>query len=602
MTTQRSDPELPGRSRFRRTTAGIATALAGLLVWLALVFPDRLDALTPAAFVRLPVEGLALLGLLLVLPGRVGRLVAALAGVALGALLILKVFDLGFRAALGRPFSPVVDRGYLDSAADLLADSVGQRTAVLALVAAGVLAVGVLAGMPLAVARLTGLLNRRRTAAARVLAVGGLVWLSCAVLGVQVVAGAPVASTDAAALAWSRAGQARADLRDERAFARAVAQDPLRDTPAEQLLTGLRGKDVLIAFVESYGRVAVQDSAFSPGVNAVLDAGTSRLAAAGFCSRSAFLTSPTFGGISWLAHATLQSGLWIDNQLRYDRLMASDRSTLAAAFQRAGWRTVSDAPSNEQDWPEATSFYHYDKTYDARNVGYAGPKFSYASMPDQYTLAALRRLELARRDRAPVMAEIDLVSSHTPWAPLPRLVDWDAVGDGSVFAPMPSLGSSPSVVWPDPVRVRAAYGKSIEYSLSALISFVQTFPDDNLVLIVVGDHQPATIVSGSSAGRDVPISIIARDPAVLDRIAGWGWQDGLRPRPDAPVWPMDSFRDRFLAAYGPGPAAGSGPSSGSAAASGPSSGPAAGSGPSSGPAAGSSAGSSAGQRSAHCGG
>ena len=77
------------------------------------------------------------------------------------------------------------------------------------------------------------------------------------------------------------------------------------------------------------------------------------------------------------------------------------------------------------------------------------------------------------------------------------------------------------------------------------------------MLIVLGDHQPATIVSGSNAGHDVPISIIARDPAVLDRISGWGWQDGLRPRPDAPVWPMDAFRDRFLSAYGPRPEAAS---------------------------------------------
>ncbi|MDQ1739582.1 MAG: hypothetical protein QOE53_1234 [Pseudonocardiales bacterium] len=538
--------------------------LAGLGVWVALVFPDRLDVLTPAAFLRLPVEGLVLLGLVLVLPGRARQLVAMLAGVALGVLLMWKILDLGFVAALGRPFSPVVDRGYFDSAAGLLGDSIGRRAAVLTLIAGGVLGVAVLVGMPLAVLRLARLVDRRRAAATRVISVLGLVWLNCAVLGVQLVDGAPVASTDAASLAWSRAGQVRADLRDERAFAKAVTGDPLRDTPADKLLTGLRGKDVLIAFVESYGRVAVQDSAFSPGVAAVLDAGTSRLNAAGFCSRSAFLTSPTFGGISWLAHSTLQSGMWTDNQLRYDRLVASDRSTLSVAFQRAGWRTVSDVPSDEQDWPEATSFYHYDKVYDARNVGYAGPKFGYASMPDQYTLAALRRLELASRDRPPVMAEIDLVSSHTPWAPLPRLVDWNAVGDGSVFAGMPSQGASATEVWRNPARVRAAYGQSVEYSLNALVSFVQTYGDDNLVLIVLGDHQPATIVSGSAAGRDVPITVIARDPAVLDRISGWGWQDGLRPRPDAPVWPMDAFRNRFLAAYGAGGPAGVLSSAGSA--------------------------------------
>ena len=146
------------------------------------------------------------------------------------------------------------------------------------------------------------------------------------------------------------------------------------NTPSADLLTGLRGKDVIVAFVESYGRVAVQGSAFSPQVDAVLNAGTKPLRAAGFSSRSAFLTSPTFGGISWLAHSTLQSGLWIDNQQRYDQLVASDRFTLSDAFKRAGWRTVGDVPSNEGDWPEGTSFYHYDKLYDDHNVGYVGPE------------------------------------------------------------------------------------------------------------------------------------------------------------------------------------------------------------------------------------
>ena len=59
-------------------------------------------------------------------------------------------------------------------------------------------------------------------------------------------------------------------------------------------------------------------------------------------------------------------------------------------------------------------------------------------MPDQYILAAFQRLELAKADRRPVMAEIDLVSSHTPWARIPQLIDWNEVGDGSIFDGMPA--------------------------------------------------------------------------------------------------------------------------------------------------------------------
>jgi hypothetical protein len=69
------------------------------------------------------------------------------------------------------------------------------------------------------------------------------------------------------------------------------------------------------------------------------------------------------------------------------------------------------------------------------------------------------------------------------------------------------------------------------------------------VLVVLGDHQPSTIVSGFGGNRDVPVTVIAHDPKVIDRVSSWGWQEGLRPDERAPVWPMSAFRDRFLAAY-----------------------------------------------------
>jgi hypothetical protein len=170
-------------------------------------------------------------------------------------------------------------------------------------------------------------------------------------------------------------------------------------------------------------------------------------------------------------------------------------------------------------------------------------------MPDQYTLSAFQRLEYGKPNRAPLMAEIPLTSSHAPWAPVPHLIDWNDVGDGSVFGPMAKEGDQPGYVWRDPARIRTAYARSIAYSLSTLISYVKTYGNDNLVLVFLGDHQPA-VVTDTGASHDVPITIVAKDPAVLDRISGWGWQDGLKPGPQAPVWRMDAFRDRFLTAFG----------------------------------------------------
>jgi hypothetical protein len=148
------------------------------------------------------------------------------------------------------------------------------------------------------------------------------------------------------------------------------------------------------------------------------------------------------------------------------------------------------------------------------------------------------------------MAEVDLVSSHTPWAPLPRLLDPASLGDGSAYQQVFDQAATADAVWSDPAKVKQAYADSVAYSLDALTSFVANAHDDNLVLVVLGDHQPAAVISGDKASHDVPISVVAKDPAVLDRIAGWGWQPGLRPTATAPVWPMDAFRDRFFSAFG----------------------------------------------------
>jgi hypothetical protein len=243
--------------------------------------------------------------------------------------------------------------------------------------------------------------------------------------------------------------------------------------------------------------------------------------------------------------------VWIDSQRRYDQLVQTKRFTLSQAFKRAGWRAIDDIPSNDRRWTVGSTFYRYDKVHDSRDVGYRGPRFGYPTMPDQYVLAALERLELANRHRRPLFSEVDLVSSHIPWTRIPKMIPWSEVGDGSVYRRIPAQVASRGSLFGNPDAVRAAYGHSIEYTMSAIFSFVQHYGRKNLVLIVLGDHQPATIITGQDASHDVPVSLIAHDPKVLDRIAGWGWQDGMRPSPQAPVWRMSAFRGRFLTAFGP---------------------------------------------------
>ena len=534
--------------RWRAVVGTVTTVLAAVLTWFVLLAPDRLADLSAASLLRIPVEGLVIVALLIALPSRAGRAATVAAGVALGLVANLKIVNFGFHQVLDRPAHLATDWPLLGSAVDYVTETSGRGVALALQVAAALAALAVPALMILCLVRVSRVVRRHRSAAVRPLAALTVAWVVCAVLGTHLVPGQPVAARTAAAAAHDQVVQVRQDLRDRRTFAEQLSPGPSARSPADALLGGLRGKDVVLAFVESYGRSAVEDPGIARDVKAVLTTGTRDLAAAGFTARSAFLTSPTVGGGSWMAHATLLSGTWVNNQARYDALLGSQHPTLVSDFNRAGWRTVAALPGTGKAWPEG-SFYGYDRIYTAPTLGYNGPRFSWSPMPDQYALSVIQHRELAPPHRTPVMVEVELTSSHNPWAPLPELVDWDAVGDGSVFDPMPPTGTKPSEVIKDPQRMRTEYGHAIQYSLATLISFVATYGTDDTVLVLLGDHQPVPALTQAGASRDVPITIVARDPAVFDRISAWGWYEGLLPRPEAPLWTMDSFRDRFVSAF-----------------------------------------------------
>lgn len=541
-------PPAAPRPRLRRVIAGGLTALSLVIVWAALVAPDQPRYLTLTGFLRLPVELLVLIALALVLPRVPRRIVAVIAGLTLTLVVVLKVINYEVFTLYNRPYDPLGDTSQLGNGIETLRSLVGltetrviEVGAVLGTVVAGVV-------LTLALLRLTRVAAENRRWSLRAMAGLAAVGALCSALGAELISHTPITSTLSAGLVVDEVNAVEADIHDRSVFAAEIKRDPMAGTPASRLLTGLRGKDVLLVFVEAYGQQAVQGRSFSPEVDAALAAGNDRLKRAGFSSRSGFLDSATYGGISWLAHSSLQAGLWVNNQDRYNQLISAKRFTLAEAFKKAGWRTVVDDPSNDRPWPQGKAFYHYDKIYNRYQVGYHGPTFTYASMPDQYVFSAFNRLELAKPRTQPLFAEIDTVSSHMPWNRIPETLGWNQVGNGSIFNSNPEIHETGSF-WSDPPRVQAAYGKSIVYALNSLTSFVQHYGNKNLVMIVLGDHQPLPIVSGQHSNHDVPISIISHDPKVLARIGGWGWNPGLQPRATAPVWPMSAFRDRFLSAF-----------------------------------------------------
>src|SRR6266568_7441181 len=253
--------------RTRRALRLAITVLSVVLVWAVLVAPDRHSQLTPVTFVRIPVEGLALVAVALVLPAWPRRIVAAVAGILFCLITLIKILNIVFSAEIGQTFNPVLDWGDISPAIGVIRDAIGATLTNIALVAFWlglILAVGAITASAI---HITTVAARHRRATVRALAALTAVWALCAGLSLQLVRGAPIASTSTAGLVVTQVRDAHAALRDQRRFEQVLhGSDPEASVPAADLLTGLRGKDVIIAFVESYGQVAVQGTSFSPGV------------------------------------------------------------------------------------------------------------------------------------------------------------------------------------------------------------------------------------------------------------------------------------------------------------------------------------------------
>ncbi|MFG2947470.1 CDP-alcohol phosphatidyltransferase [Streptomyces adustus] len=541
-----------GHPGVSRGLSVITTVLAVLLVQVCLQMPSTLSTLRLREFLRLPAEAVMVAVVLLSLPRRARLVVSAVLGALLGALTVLNMLDMGYNDYLGRRFNIVLDWGLLADAQSYLKDSLGGTVTLALTVGIVVAVILLLVLMALALVRLGNLLDRHRARATRATLLVGTVWITCTALGLEV-GGVPLAAQHTAGVVQFQVDTVRQTLHDEAAFREEAGRDTFGNTPADQLVPDLRGKDMIFTFIESYGRSAIEDPIMAPGVDRTLADSTAALAKAGFHAKSGWLTSATYGGSSWLGHSSTLAGLWIDNQQRYRTVMSSDHLSLTKAFKKTGaWDTVGVMPGVQKAWPEQ-KYYGLDKVYNAFQMGYQGPKFSWSTMPDQYALEAFQRLEHSQKRDKPLMSEIILTSSHQPWAPIPKMVDWDTIGDGSVFEGIEKAGNNPTDIIADSTRSREEYGKSVQYSVTALTQWLERYGTDDTVLVFLGDHQPIARVSGNHASRDVPISIVAKDPKVLDKIAGWNWTDGLRPAHNAPVWKMNLFRDRFLTAYGSTP-------------------------------------------------
>lgn len=330
---------------------------------------------------------------------------------------------------------------------------------------------------------------------------------------------------------------------EEAAFVKTIAltEKMLEELPSD--LSKLERANVHFILVESYGRAMFEVPAHVSASRKTFERFERELTDKGFQLASGMYDSPTYGGQSWLAHATIGTGVRTTNQLEYEVVLARKPKTLATFFREAGYRTVMMMPGTTREWPRG-EFYNFETKYYLWHFGYKGPKFSWATMSDQYLLDVVRRRELPNKSR-PLFIQYVLVSSHAPWSTLPPIIDdWSKVGDGSIYHQIPPRRFP--IEWPHFENATEAYAASIVYDFEILREYIGQFIDDGSLVIVMGDHQPVPEVNGHSPEHGVPVHVLSRNPELIKPFLERGYLKGLRPNLSAFHQGLEAFLPNLL--------------------------------------------------------
>jgi hypothetical protein len=450
----------------------------------------------------------------------------------------------------GREFNLYWDSAHLGNVAAMLARAAPWWAIVLAALAAIVVVTLVFVLARVAFGRIAAAMEERRARLALgTLAAAMLLLFGIAParevnphVGAELRVG-PVAVPFAHPITPSYARQARVVLAAFGPGGVAPALPP--SPPLDANLRALGGADVLLVFLESYGAVTYDAPDIADGLAASRAALDAAVRDTGRRVVSAYVESPTFGASSWLAHLSLLTGVEVRDQYVYTSLMASDRPTLLAAFERRGYRTVGLMPGMRQAWPEG-AFYGFDVIYGRDALAYPGPEFGWWAVPDQWALAKLDAVERARRPRAPVFAVFPTSTTHAPFGPVaPYERDWSRLLTSQPYDP--AQAAQALAARPDLTNLRPSFTKAMAYDIETLAGYVRQQKDDPL-LIIVGDHQPPAAVSGATASWHVPVHVIGRHDVVIDRLRAHGFRPGLTPTTPT-IGAMHALVPMFLDAF-----------------------------------------------------
>ena len=522
---------------------------AGLLLGLLPFLPALLTPLPLSPYFPLCIEGWVFLTVCVYAGGtrweRTGRL-AALVG--MGLLLLYEAYDAVVYTAFQRSGILYEDLQFADNLTYLAFDAGSWRLAGAVVIGAmGIVGVGWVMHRALCWGARAGRYGGCRAGLA---AVHLVAWPLVLVVGPALEWGTPnltyqtsreqVRLRTVTTKAWANA---RASVRLD------AMLDSLRTAPVDstyhdyEALALDRRPSIYLFAVESYGSVLDRSPALRGPYRRVLRRTEAALRADGWHMASARLDAPVRGGRSWLAIASLLTGVRVDRQLLFNRFQNDPSGTphLVQFLDRQGYHTVALQPFTfARPGLPVRNLYDFDVTLYRDDLLYEGPPYGLADAPDQYSLHFAHDAELAPADD-PFFLFFETVSSHALWnyGLPPVLADWRQFNEvqGATWkrkARLDTLGDAPTEFLPDSITAPRIYDQPtprrylqhVTYDLRVLRDYITNQAPDGSLVLLLGDHQPPLLNTTTST---VPLHVLSTDSTLVDRVRRYGLTDGLLP-------------------------------------------------------------------------
>lgn len=533
----------------KRPSPGVSKILIGLI---ALVLYQAFTNWPPITIVSLFTVHLetwiliGAVGLAWFIDKRIAWPVAFLATIWAGLLILYGHVARLFETYFGRPFDLKFDFWMSGNLVDLIFDTYNPAVAVLILAAVGLGVVGLIIFFGI-LTILSGRLIARPIGLMLWFVIGG----ALTILGMYTANRTGEAGEESASMrsvAFSHELSQLFNYKEHQdAFDRRLAEEAYKRIRIPSDLGALNDKDVFIIFIESYGRAIWDAPSYRQVMEPRFQDFEKSLRDGGYSIASRFIASSAFGGGSWLAHSSLQSGIWIDNNVHWERLLQSDVTPLPAYFNEAGYVTVSVMPAMDidvEEWPEG-GYFEFTHHLWKKDMDYNHHGYDWSPMPDQFVLLRFQEHFLTP-DAPPAFAEFVMTSSHLPFSAIPPFHEgsWDPASF------MQTLRSRPMQLFKENTyqklpRDVEGYSAAITYSLRTVVDFLLNRYDGEAVVVLLGDHQPVRIMPGTDTNQ-VPLHIITRDTSLTQRFVERGFVPGWFPNETQKIFFINEFLPLFL--------------------------------------------------------